>query len=110
MSRYLILLCASVAGCCNDDSACKAEFESANARPTTFVTQGTQEPAPTQDGRRITVERIGVVADSLAYGNRRGVYVIRDNKTGTEFIGVSGVGIAETGSHRSGKTSVSDER
>lgn len=110
MSRYLILmLCAVVAGCCNDDNAaCKAE--EASAQPTSYVSEALSTPVPTQEGRRVTVERIGVVSDSLAYRQRRGVYVIRDNKTGTEFIGVSGVGIAETGSHRSGKTSVSDER
>lgn len=66
--------------------------------------------APVSDGDRVTVERIGVFEDDLAYRDRRGVYVIRDKATGREFIGVSGVGIAETGSHQSGKTRVRDER
>jgi len=66
--------------------------------------------APMSEGDRVTVERIGVFKDDLAYGDRRGVYVIRDKATGREFIGVSGVGITETGSHQSGKVRVSDER
>ncbi|MDI4633333.1 hypothetical protein J7U46_09765 [Pelomonas sp. V22] len=68
-------------------------------------------PVAIADGApRVTVERIGVFLDDLAYGERRGVYVIRDNATGKEFIGVSGVGITETGSHQSGKVRMSDER
>ena len=66
--------------------------------------------APVSDGDRVTVERIAVFKDDLAYGDRRGVYVIRDKATGREFIGVSGVGIAETGSHQIGKARVGDER
>jgi hypothetical protein len=63
---------------------------------------------------RVTVERIGVFKDDLAYGDRRGVYIIRDTRTGREFIGVSGVGISELGSHgvQNGKNSnfLKDER
>lgn len=59
---------------------------------------------------RITVERIGVLGDALAYNGRRGIYIITDMKTGKEFIGISGIGVSETGGHRSGKSSVSDER
>lgn len=62
------------------------------------------------DGSRITVERIGIFSDDIAYNKRRGVYVIRDKTADREFIGVSGVGIAETGSYQSGKFSVRDER
>lgn len=67
---------------------------------------------PGQDGaetnHRISIKRIGVVDDPLAYNYRRGIYVIHDNETGKEFIGVSGVGITETGSH--GKHRNQDER
>lgn len=63
-----------------------------------------------QANDRVTVERIGVFADDTAYQDRRGVYVIRDKKTGQEFIGISGIGISETGSHSTGKSSKSDER
>ncbi len=63
---------------------------------------------------RVTVERIGVFKDDLAYGDRRGVYIIRDTQTGREFIGVSGIGISELGSHgvQNGKNSnfLKDER
>lgn len=63
-----------------------------------------------QEQHRIDVTRIGVVVDDLAYGNRRGVYLIKDNETGNEYIGVSGVGISETGTHRAGKANQNDER
>ena len=59
---------------------------------------------------RFKVERVGVFSDGLAYGEKRGIYVITDTKTGQEFVGVSGVGISELGRHQSGKSSVSDER
>lgn len=59
---------------------------------------------------RFKVERVGVFKDTLAYDNRRGLYVITDTKTGQEFLGVSGIGISELGSHQSGKSRLSDER
>ena len=69
---------------------------------------------PSGASPRVTVERIGVFKDDLAYGDRRGVYIIRDTKTGREFIGVSGIGISELGSHgvQNGKNSnfLKDER
>lgn len=48
--------------------------------------------------------------DESAYGNVRGVYILKDRATGKEYIGVSGIGISERGSHSAGKTTVSDER
>jgi hypothetical protein len=63
-----------------------------------------------QQASRFAVERVGVFEDDLAYGNRRGIYVITDKTTGREYIGVSGVGVSELGSHQAGKTRVSDER
>ena len=98
----VVFLIAQLTGCKTE--ACKAE--AAAARPTAYVSQA----APVASDSRVTVERIGVVADSLAYGGSRGVYVIRDKQTGQEFIGVSGIGISETGSHQSGKTQKRDER
>lgn len=59
---------------------------------------------------RFTVTRNMTFRDDLAYGDMRGVYIIVDERTGKEFIGVSGIGIAETGRHHSGKTSREDER
>jgi hypothetical protein len=66
--------------------------------------------SPVQNNPRLTVTRVGVFEDDLAYSSRRGLYIIVDNKTGKEYIGVSGVGISETGSHSNGKTTSSDER
>ena len=67
-----------------------------------------------QPSGRFTVVRDSVAVDDLAYNSKRGIYVITDNETGKEYIGVSGIGIAETGSHSrsSGKTTttVQDER
>ena len=66
--------------------------------------------APISASSRATVERIGVFKDDVAYNGRRAVYIVVDTQTGKEFIGVSGVGIAETGRHQSGKVSIVDER
>ena len=67
-----------------------------------------------KDNARATVTRIGVFEDDLAYNSKRGVYLIRDEKTGKEYLGVSGIGISELGSHLQivGKvpTSRQDER
>lgn len=68
-----------------------------------------QQPSQLSNGD-VQVTRIGVIKDNIAYGDIRGIYRIVDTKTGKEFIGVSGVGIAETGSHSTGKTSTTDER
>ena len=94
-----VLLAAILAGC--------------EPAPDMVMQKRQRETAPAAQvsaGDRVTVERIGVFKDDLAYNERRGVYVITDKATGREFIGVSGVGITETGSHQSGKTSVRDER
>lgn len=63
----------------------------------------------TQNGA-VSVTRIGVFADDLAYDGKRGIYLIRDERTGVEYIGLSGVGISERGSHARGKQQVQDER
>lgn len=61
-------------------------------------------------GPRFSVTRVGVFRDTIAYDSVRGIYVIIDSQTGAEYVGVSGVGIAETGSHRTGKATHEDER
>lgn len=48
---------------------------------------------------RFQVVRVSTFEDRLAYGNTRGVYILRDLQTGKEYVGVSGVGISELGSH-----------
>lgn len=66
---------------------------------------------PPQSAGRVVVTRIGVIADELAYYDRRGIYIIKDNETGAEFIGVSGVGITEVARHNCGKgCTARDER
>lgn len=64
----------------------------------------------TQSGDRFTITRAAEFSDSFAYSGRRAIYVIRDTKTGAEYFGISGIGISEIGSHRSGKTTIRDER
>ncbi len=68
------------------------------------------EESPLDMSSDIKVTRVGVFEDQLAYGGKRGIYRIVDSKTGKEYIGISGVGISENGSHSSGKSSMSDER
>lgn len=67
-------------------------------------------PNSWESNPRFSVARVGVFKDDIAYDGRRGIYVVIDNKTGQEFVGVSGVGIAELGAHNAGKTRVQDER
>ena len=59
---------------------------------------------------RIRVERIGKFSDDIAYNDERGIYIITDTKTGREWIGISGIGISESGSHPANKSNVRDER
>jgi hypothetical protein len=100
MQRTLVIFAALILIACGPEPDMAMHSRQRQAAPV----------APVPDGERVTVERIGIFRDELAYGNRRGVYVIRDKATGREFIGVSGVGIAETGTHQSGKISIQDER
>ena len=50
---------------------------------------------PDDRQKRVHVVRAGVLLDDVAAGGKRGVYVITDRDTGGEYIGVSGIGIAE---------------
>lgn len=99
MRCMFLVLAVFVAGCNPDPTMLMQTEQSRNA-----------SYAPVRQSQRVSVERIGVFRDEIAYGNTRGVYLITDHETGAEFIGVSGVGIAETGSHSAGKSRVSDER
>jgi hypothetical protein len=74
-------------------------------------------PADTHMGKfiptvnsRVSVTRVAIFEDDIAYNGLRGAYLIKDLVTGKEFIGISGVGISEIGSHSTGKTIISDER
>lgn len=97
-------LCLLLAGC-NEDYRAHYEQE-ASAKPVAVATP--IERGSTRD--RVRVTRLSVFKDDLAYNGYRGVYLIHDEETGVDFIGVSGVGIAELGSHRSGKATHEDER
>lgn len=79
-------------------------------RPDMPMEKSYHTPASNVSQGRFKVTRIGVFEDDLAYHDRRGIYVIIDTTNGREFVGISGVGISETGSHMAGKTSVRDER
>ena len=69
----------------------------------------TQIPLPVQT-QRFIVNLVQVVDDPLAYNGKRGIYMIKDLSTEKEFVGVSGIGISELGSHNSGDDTVRDER
>jgi hypothetical protein len=58
---------------------------------------------------RFEVSLVGTFEDDLAYGNYRGVYLILDTSTGREYVGLSGVGIAETGAHPCGKGCIAED-
>ena len=57
---------------------------------------------------RVSIQRIMVFEDDIAYGDKRGIYIIRDHVTNKEFIGVSGIGISDIGAHveRIGRTPI----
>lgn len=59
---------------------------------------------------RFTVTRVTTFYDSMAYNSQRSIYILRDTKTGAEYVGVSGIGISELGSHLSGKVTVTHEQ
>jgi hypothetical protein len=60
---------------------------------------------------RFEVQSVQIIHDSLAYDGERAVYLMKDHQTGKEYIGLSGVGISEIGSHACGKgCTTEDER
>lgn len=97
MNKSIVLMAALVlAGC---------DFGS------TRVDSDARQIMPVRVSDRIQVVKIQEFRDRLAYDNVRGIYIITDKKTGNEYIGVSGIGISETGRHGCGKTcSREDER
>lgn len=100
MKRAMIIMAAALAlaGCGRPD----AHYQEQRDRMVPIE-------AANQPGRFI-VSRVQIIADELSYNSKRGVYTIKDTVTGKEYVGLSGVGIAELGSHSSGKTTVTDER
>lgn len=101
----MIKIYALIISCCILLSACQP--------PPQRMPLHVKEPKPVEAGSvdyRFEVTRVGIFEDDLAYDDERGVYLIKDHETGAEFVGVSGIGIAELGSHQSGKIIVEDER
>jgi secreted trypsin-like serine protease len=98
MNKFLMVIVAVVvlAGCGPDPDMV---MQTQSANQTNVQTSG-----------RVTVTRIGVFRDDAAYNSTRGIYIITDTNTGQEYIGVSGIGISEMGSHSAGKARVTDER
>ena len=99
MNKYILMLFCALAACSCDVTQPNIEMKTADVKKAV----STQE-------NRVSVERIGVFKDNIAYYGTRGVYVIHDNETNTDFIGVSGVGISEVGRHILGKVSIEDEK
>ena len=84
-------------------TGCKFEKPQQNERPTILT--------KTEGEDRFEVVLVSQFKDDLAYYGRRGVYIVKDKETGTQYVGVSGIGISELGSHQSGKNHrVRDER
>lgn len=79
--------------------------------PPTVDMKTEQERVELKQGSRYKIERVDVFKDDLAYGGKRGIYEITDEETGITYIGVSGIGITERGSHTDSEgDSVPDER
>lgn len=82
--------------------------------PSDTLEAGGQAVGRVSDGGPVTIRRVAVIEDDTAYDHRRSVYIITDKETGQQWIGVSGVGVSERGSHivPMGKTMlyVPDER
>lgn len=60
--------------------------------------------------QRFELKKIQTFKDPDAYGKVRNIYTLVDNDTGKEYIGISGIGIVEQGTHVSSKNNVPDER
>ncbi len=60
---------------------------------------------------RFKVERAAVFEDELAFNSKRAIYIVTDKKSERQYLGVSGIGITEIGSHNCGKNcTAQDER
>jgi uncharacterized lipoprotein YajG len=56
-----------------------------------------------------SIERVAVFRDTLAYDNRRAIYILTNAHTGKQYVGVSGIGISEMGSHNCGKSCITED-
>lgn len=112
MKRFkLLLVCLLLASCeINNTTQEQVRIARDVTDSVSVMRQEEQKVVWKGPDERFKVERVQLVKDDIAYGNYRGVYVITDSKTGQEFVGVSGIGITELGSHTSGKVTHEDER
>ena len=96
MKKLILLAALALAGC--DFGITRVESDA-------------RQKMPVNVNDRVQVVKIQEFKDELAYSRVRGIYVITDKGTGKEYIGVSGIGITETGRHGCGKgCSREDER
>jgi hypothetical protein len=96
MNKLIVLMVAMLLAGCDENPQ--------------FAQSRHPDPLSVGQNTRVIVSRIGVFQDNLAYDGKRGIYIIQDLETGTELVGISGVGIAITGSHAAGKSRLKDER
>lgn len=98
MEKLLVIVCLFLVaiGCA------KTETMTMETRPEKNLSVDGEE--------RFTVNRIGVFRDDLAYGGLRGIYLVKDHTTGQEFVAISGLGLTELSSHRTGRLTETDER
>lgn len=59
---------------------------------------------------RFEIHRVDLFTDNTAYNNTRGVYVIKDTRTGKEYFGVAGIGISELNAPATGPAQRHDEK
>lgn len=77
--------------------------QSLENRITMEIGNGTSRLESTQ---RYEVTRVCTFEDDFAFKGQRGIYEIKDKKTGKEYFGISGIGISERSEiPGSGKTS-----
>lgn len=60
--------------------------------------------------QRFDLKKVQTFEDYDAYGRVRNIYILVDNDSGKEYIGISGIGIVEQGQHIFSKNTVRDER
>lgn len=96
MKKYFALVLLGLVACAPDPTM-----------PLKVATPPPHDPPINDERQRVSIELIGVFSDTLAYASKRGVYLIKDKETGKEYLGVSGIGISELGSHSKG---AADER
>ncbi len=93
----LILIAFSIAACADNSdqtNLINSKFESA------------------ENSDRFTVTKVSKFKDTDAYNQYRCIYLIKDNLKNKEYLGVSGIGVSELGSHPEGEegSPVADER